>query len=173
MECNGLSEKLMADFRQLKMQVIRQLKRDLDKANHYFQTEFVMPEIRYDVRGLKAGVAYLQRNEVRFNPILLQENGHDFIRQVVPHELAHILVYQQFGRVAPHGKEWQMMMENVLGVPAEIYHCFDTSSVSRTITYQCDCQIHSLSIRQHNAIQNNKRSYFCKNCKKTLRLKTD
>lgn len=156
-------------LRLLKMQVQRQLKRDLDTANCFFQKEFQAPIISYNVRGLKAGVAYLQRNEVRFNPILLEENGQDFIRQVVPHELAHILVYQQFGRVAPHGKEWKMMMETVLGVPAETYHCFDTTNVAKQFNYICDCQTHALSIRRHNAIQANKRSYLCKKCKSPLR----
>lgn len=163
----------MSDFRLLKMQVLRQLKRDLAVAEQFFQTSFIMPTVSYDVRGLKAGVAYLQRNEVRFNPILLQENGQAFIRQVVPHELAHILVYQRFGRVAPHGKEWKMMMESVLGVPAEIYHCFDTQNVASQFAYRCDCQIHQLSVRRHNAIQTGKRSYFCKKCKGALQPISD
>lgn len=160
----------MTNVRLLKMQVLRQLRQDLEKANRFFQKTFVMPEVNYDVRGLKAGVAYLQRNEVRFNPILLQENGQAFIQQVVPHELAHILVYQHFGRVQPHGKEWKMVMETVLGVPAEIYHCFDTASVSQQFAYRCQCQTHQLSLRRHNAIQANKRSYLCKKCKSPLWL---
>lgn len=160
----------MTDFRLLKMQVQRQLKRDLDTANRYFQKEFIAPTVSYAVRGTKAGVAYLQQNEIRFNPTLLSENGIAFIQQVVPHELAHILVYQHFGRVQPHGKEWKMMMETVLGVPAETYHCFDTRSVAQSFPYACACQTHQLSLRRHNAIQAAKRSYICKKCKSVLRL---
>lgn len=155
-------------LRILKMQVQRRLKRDLDCANRFFDKEFQAPTISYEVRGLKAGVAYLQRNEVRFNPVLLEENGEEFVNQVVPHELAHILVYQQFGRVAPHGKEWKMVMETVLGVPAEIYHCFDTANVAKQFDYACECQTHHLSVRRHNAIQTGKLVYLCKKCKKTL-----
>lgn len=158
----------MADLRQLKMQVQRQLKRDLERANYYFNTTFTPPTISYAVRGVKAGVAYLERNEVRFNPVLLQENEQAFIRQVVPHELAHILVYQHFGRVQSHGKEWKMMMETVLGVPAEIYHCFDTQSVQQQFSYQCACQTHQLSIRRHNAVMRDKKSYICRLCKTPL-----
>lgn len=158
----------MADLRQLKMQVQRQLNRDLERANHYFNTTFTPPTISYAVRGVKAGVAYLERNEVRFNPVLLQENEQAFIRQVVPHELAHILVYQHFGRVQSHGKEWKMMMETVLGVPAEIYHCFDTQSVQQQFSYQCACQTHHLSIRRHNAVMRDKKSYICRLCKTPL-----
>ena len=107
------------NFPELKMQVLRQLKRDLAKAESYFNRSFDLPEISYALKGKKAGVAYLQTNQIRFNPVLLQENGEQFIRQVVPHELAHLLVFQLFGRVQPHGKEWKMMMETVLGVAAE------------------------------------------------------
>lgn len=155
-------------LRLLKMQVQRRLKQDLDTANRFFQKTFIAPTVSYEVRGLKAGVAYLQRNEVRFNPILLVENGQAFVQQVVPHELAHILVYQQFGRVAPHGKEWKMMMESVLGVPAEIYHHFDTTNVAVQFPYRCGCQIHRLSSRRHHAIQQGQRSYLCKKCRELL-----
>ncbi|MDH2998918.1 SprT family protein [Pasteurellaceae bacterium LFhippo2] len=152
------------------MQVQRQLQRDLDKANQFFNKQFTPPTVSYAVRGVKAGVAYLQRNEIRFNPTLLAENGTEFIQQVVPHELAHILVYQQFGLVQPHGKEWKMMMEQVLGVPAETYHCFDTTSVQgKTFPYSCGCQTHQLSIRRHNAIVRDGRAYICKKCKQPLK----
>lgn len=160
----------MSDLRVLKWQVQRQLKQDLEKANRFFNREFAFPLVSYALRGQKAGVAYLRENEIRLNPVLLQENGFVFVQQVVPHELAHLLVYQQFGRVRPHGKEWKAMMEQVLGVPAHIYHTFDTSSVATQYAYQCGCQIHKLSVRRHNAIQQNQRSYICKKCQQSLRL---
>ena len=119
----------MPDLRILKLQAQRQLKQSLALANQFFNKEFTIPVMHFELRGQKAGVAYLQQNEIRLNPVLLAENGAAFIQQVVPHELAHLLVYQQFGRVQPHGKEWKMMMEQVLGVPAHIYHKFSTASV--------------------------------------------
>lgn len=157
------------NFRILRMQVQRRLKEDLIKANRFFGKEFIAPAISYAVRGQKAGVAYLERNEVRFNPILLAENSQVFIQQTVPHELAHILVYQLFGKVAPHGKEWKMMMEDVFGVPANIYHSFDTRNTAKHFEYRCDCQIHLLSIRRHNALQRGQRQYICTKCRKPLR----
>ncbi|QIM63741.1 SprT family protein [Pasteurellaceae bacterium Orientalotternb1] len=157
----------------LKMQVQRQLKRDLAKANDYFNKQFTPPSVNYVVRGVKAGVAYLQQNEIRLNPVLLAENGDEFIRQVVPHELAHLLVYQQFGRVRPHGKEWQMMMEQVLGVPAETTHCFDIQNVQgQHFAYCCGCQTHHLSIHRHNAIVRKQRQYLCRKCGGELRLQS-
>lgn len=168
MATNGLS---MSQLRQLKMQVQRQLKRDIEKANHYFGKNFPLPNVNYAVKGLKAGVAYLQQNEIRLNPVLLEENGQSFIQQVIPHELAHLLVYQQYGRVQPHGKEWKMVMEKVLNVPAETYHCFDTRNVQgQQFRYTCNCQTHRLSIRRHNAILRHNRQYLCKKCHQPLRF---
>mgnify|MGYP002742498001 FL=1 len=160
----------MPDLRILKLQAQRQLKQSLALANQFFNKEFTIPVMNFELRGQKAGVAYLQQNEIRLNPVLLVENGAAFIQQVVPHELAHLLVYQQFGRVQPHGKEWKMMMERVLGVPAHIYHKFSTASVAKQFSYQCGCQTHLLSVRRHNAIQHNQRSYICRNCNQPLRL---
>lgn len=159
----------MPDLRILKLQAQRQLKHSLALANQFFNKEFTIPVMNFALRGQKAGVAYLQQNEIRLNPVLLVENGAAFIQQVVPHELAHLLVYQQFGRVQPHGKEWKMMMEQVLGVPAHIYHKFSTASVAKKFSYQCNCQTHLLSVRRHNAIQRNQRSYICRNCNQPLR----
>lgn len=161
----------MSDLRILKLQAQRQLKQSFEQASQFFNKTFILPTISYELRGQKAGVAYLQQNEIRLNPVLLAENGMEFIQQVVPHELAHLLVYQQFGRVQPHGKEWKMMMEQVLGVPAEIYHQFNTASVAKQFPYECGCQTHMLSIRRHNAIQRNQRSYICRQCNQPLRFK--
>ena len=104
-------------FRHLKMQVQRKLNQSLLLAEAYFKRKFTMPEVNYELRGIKAGVAYLQKNEIKFNRTLLQENMDEFIRQVVPHELAHLIVYQMFGCVKPHGKEWQLVMNEILSFP--------------------------------------------------------
>lgn len=156
--------------RELKMQVIRRLKNCLTLAKQYFQQDFPFPEINYQIRGLKAGVAYLQKNEIRFNPTLLSENPQEFIRQVVPHELAHLLVFQLFGRVKPHGKEWQGIMQQVFGLEADVCHQFDTQSVQgKTFAYQCQCQTHHLTLRRHNKILRKQMNYFCKKCHQPLK----
>lgn len=80
-------------FRHLKMQVQRKLAETLQLAENHFQRKFPIPTISYDLRGVKAGVAYLQKNEIKFNRTLLLENSDEFIHQVVPHELAHLIVY--------------------------------------------------------------------------------
>ena len=151
------------------MQVQRKLNQSLLLVEAYFKRKFTMPEVNYDLRGIKAGVAYLQKNEIKFNRTLLQENMDEFIRQVVPHELAHLIVYQMFGRVKPHGKEWQLVMNEIFKLPAYTCHQFDIKNVQgKTFEYRCACQTHFLTIRRHNKIMKENIEYLCKKCRGKL-----
>ncbi|KGA31716.1 MULTISPECIES: SprT family zinc-dependent metalloprotease [Pectobacterium] len=150
--------------------VMRCLRDKLQQANLTLQTDYTEPTVNYQQRGSTAGTAWLQHWEIRLNPVLLQENQQAFIDEVVPHELAHLLVYARFGRVAPHGKEWRWMMESVLHVPAKRTHRFAVQSVQgKTFTYLCDCQRHELTIRRHNRVLRGETEYRCRRCGKTLR----
>lgn len=143
----------------------------LEKARRHCNTPFLEPSIIYRLRGTRAGTAHLLSWEIRLNPILLIENQERFINTVVPHELAHLLVFQQFGLVKPHGKEWRWMMSTVLGVSAERTHSFNLQSVKgRCVDYHCQCQIHQLSIRRHNKIMRNQSQYYCRHCKQQLQV---
>ena len=103
--------------------------------------------------------------KTRPNPVLLLENSEAFIEEVVPHELAHLLVWKHFGRVAPHGKEWKWMMESVLGVPALRTHRFELDSVRKnTFPYRCQCQLHQLTVRRHNRVMRGEATYRCVRC---------
>lgn len=160
-----------SSLRHLKMQAQRRLKQCHEVAQAHFGRHFVFPEISFDLRGMKAGVAYLQQNLLKFNPVLLQENPQEFIQQVVPHELAHLLVYQLYGRVKPHGKEWQGIMRELFGLPPDTCHQFDIRSVQgETFAYACQCQVHHLSKRRHLRIQRDQREYICRKCQETLRF---
>lgn len=121
--------------------VMRSLREKLALANLKLERNYPEPKLVYQQRGTAAGTAWLQSNEIRLNPVLLMENVEAFINEVVPHELAHLLVWKHFGRVPPHGKEWKWMMESVLGVPARRTHQFELQSVQRnTFTYRCKCR---------------------------------
>lgn len=144
---------------------MRCLRDKLALANHVLDKNYREPIITYQQRGTAAGTAWLEKNEIRLNPTLLLENQQAFIDEVVPHELAHILVWRHFGRVAPHGKEWKWMMADVLGVTPRRTHQFAVQTVSsRHFLYRCACQEHALSIRRHNRVLRGETSYRCKNC---------
>jgi len=87
----------------------------------------------------------------------------------ISYELAHLIVYQVFGRVKPHGKEWQAVMTQLFNLPADTCHQFDVESVQgKMFAYQCECQTHYLTIRRHNRIQRDKIAYLCRKCQGKL-----
>jgi Uncharacterized protein conserved in bacteria len=137
----------------LQQAVMRSLRHHLQLANEKLERHYDEPKLVYQQRGTAAGTAWLEKWEIRINPVLLLENQQAFVDEVVPHELAHLLVWKTFGRVPPHGKEWKWMMESVLGVPARRTHQFEIASVrSNTFPYRCRCQQHQLTVRRHNRV---------------------
>ncbi|WP_373100710.1 MULTISPECIES: SprT family zinc-dependent metalloprotease [Pasteurellaceae] len=160
-----------AEFRQLNMQVVRKLNAGLQLAEQHFNRTFPVPTVNYRLRGVKAGVAYPEHNEIRLNRTLLLENPHAFIAQVVWHELAHLIVYQVFGRVKPHGAQWRAVMTDIFHLPAQTSHRFNVQNVQgKTFAYQCACQTHYLTLRRHNKVQKESAVYFCRKCGRQLSL---
>ncbi|WP_268801365.1 SprT family zinc-dependent metalloprotease [Paraglaciecola hydrolytica] len=146
-------------------QVQLQVKHCMDIASGHFKQTFVMPEVRFNQRGKIAGSARLQRNELRFNPVLMKDNLDLFISDVVPHEVCHLLAYSLYGRVKPHGKEWQGLMSEVFGRKPQTYHMMDVTKVAgQKFTYKCQCGPIQLSIRRHNKVIRKVQQYRCLKC---------
>lgn len=155
-------------------QLEKSLQRYITKAESLLSCRFPTPDILYNVRGKVAGKAYLSQWQIRLNPTLLAENQTAFIEQVLPHELAHLITYHQFGRVKPHGKEWQYVMVHIFDLPPETRHSFDIRSVQgKTFLYHCQCQDHQLSIRHHNKIERKQTRYHCTLCGSELTMKNE
>ena len=138
------------------------------KAVQRLDRELVRPALDFSQRGAIAGSARLQTNQIRINPVLLCEHGQVFVGQILPHELAHLLVYQCNGRTAPHGKEWQGMMLEVFGLPPLRTHSFQLPEFDEQwFAYQCACQSHRLTIRRHQKVIRGAR-YKCRVCQHEL-----
>jgi SprT protein len=149
--------------------VTKKVKQCIDHASTHFDQHFMLPKINFNQKGKIAGCARLQKNELRFNPILLDDNVDAFLEEVVPHEVCHLLAYWLFGKVRPHGKEWQNLMFKLFSLKGQTYHQMDVTKVKgKSFYYQCQCGPIELGIRRHNKVINGKQIYVCKKCRSPL-----
>lgn len=153
----------------LQLQILAKVESDYQHAEHHFKRVFPRPIVQFTLRGKSAGTAHLQTNRLRFNPVLLAENPQVFLSEVVPHEISHLLCYQLFGRVKPHGKEWQSIMVSTFKVAPKTTHQLNVQSVNgQQFDYFCGCGNTTLSIRRHNRVIRGQTQYRCRRCKQTL-----
>jgi SprT protein len=134
---------------------------------------FVRPRVTLDLRGQRAGVAYLGRNLLRFNAQMYQDHAEDFLRQTVPHEVAHLLAHALYGsRIRPHGPEWQNLMTGLFGLPAKRCHDYPVVPARRRTSYlyQCRCPSHISFTAQRHAWVGKGRQYQCLRCGTLLRF---
>lgn len=153
----------------------------LRKAEGIYNRKWDMPVISLKLKGAVAGRAWGKKWFLKFNYDLFVMNQEDFLKRTVPHELAHILVYELYkkissssfvyGKVTPHGNHWKRVMMD-LGVD-DITRCheYDVSKVinrrKRVHIYTCDCREHQITNIIHNRMMNG-RTYHCKKCKKNI-----
>lgn len=139
-------------------------------AEDYFKTAFTLPTIALNQRGKIAGSAHLQKNLIKLNKQLFIENIEEFKRQVIPHEVAHLVCFQKFGKVKPHGSEWKSVMRAVFKLDAAVTHKLDVASVGmKEYSYQCECpELIKLSAVRHNKVKKGKQQYRCQKCKTVL-----
>lgn len=136
----------------------------------------VIPEVtvRFDLRGAAAGQAVFSRCgkiAIRYNRILLQENGEEFLRRTVPHEAAHVVARLLHGpRCRPHGREWQRVMAR-FGAEATRCHGFDIRRAAtrrlRRYGYRCGCREFALTSIRHGRVQRGQ-VYLCRDCRQPL-----
>jgi len=149
----------------LQQTILDKIEVDYQLAEHYFNKSFPRPEVQFTLRGKSAGTAHLQLNKLRFNPVLLAENVSAFLDDVVPHEISHLVCFQVFGRVKPHGAEWQSIMRKVYQRVPKTTHKLDTLSVhGKQFEYFCGCGSVQLSVRRHDNVVRGKTQYRCKTC---------
>ncbi|GAA6183670.1 MULTISPECIES: SprT family zinc-dependent metalloprotease [Alteromonadaceae] len=141
----------------------------IQMAEVYFHRKFVAPTLMFNQRGNIAGTAHLQKNLIKLNSTLLMDNFDEFLVTVIPHEVAHIITFQLFKRVKPHGIEWQSIMNNVFNLPATVRHKMDTTKTQgKMFDYKCQCGTVKLTLRRHNKVVNKQQIYCCRKCQQEL-----
>lgn len=132
--------------------------------------ELSTPKLWFDLSGASAGQAHPGRGGLRFNPVLLVANQTAFLTEVVPHEMAHWMVFHLDGSAGmkPHGKEWQTMMREVFGLPPRVTHRFDIRHAQpRPHPYGCACTTHWLTPQRHARARKGC-GYLCRQCGQKL-----
>lgn len=139
-------------------------------AQAAFEQSFTMPEILFNQRGAIAGSARYATWQLRFQPQLLLAHFDTFQQQIIPHEVAHLVVHQVFGRVQPHGAQWRYVMSHIFFAPPHRTHNLTVQAMQkRTFRYKCGCpEPHELTIRRHNRICKQQAVYRCKRCGEVL-----
>jgi SprT protein len=171
-------------------QARRLTKEYIDKARSLYDIEIPYPSIEFNLKGTTAGKANASR--IRFNATLLSENTETFLLRTVPHEVAHVVVQHKYPNanscyrtyngsyrrnIKPHGKEWKQVMRDFEVEDIGRCHSYDTenvrssrssrSSLARSFSYKCACQIYNLTIVRHRRILKGQ-TYSCKKCKQKL-----
>jgi SprT protein len=126
------------------------------------------PQVSFDLRGLTAGEACASDWLIRYNDELLQKHGEEFLAEIVPHEVAHLVVVGRFRRrrCRPHGPEWKEVMA-FFGLPPRRCHRFEATPARRVrrISYRCSCPSpHLLTKRAHLRIRRGTAEYSCRRC---------
>lgn len=142
----------------------------IEAAEAKLINRFPVPSVTLNQRGKIAGSAHLQRNLIKLHPVLFHDNQQAFIDQVIPHEVCHLLAFQLYGKVRPHGSQWRYLMHHVFQLTPEVKHQFDVTKVAgKTFEYHCQCGVIALSIRRHNKVTSGQQQYCCRRCSMILR----
>lgn len=143
-------------------------------AEKRLNRSFIRPEIYLNLRGKSAGIAIPTKNRLRFNAYLLENNQDHFLKQTVPHEIAHLIAYTLFGpQIKPHGKQWQQLMIQVFEVQALRCHQYTLEKKPKKhFIYHCHCLklSHAFTVRRHHLALKGTQ-YICKTCCQVLVFK--
>lgn len=132
-------------------------------------------EINFDKKGRVAGTASWQRvsghikYSLNFNYQLAGENLDEYLKQVIPHEVSHIIDYILHpGQEHGHGFNWKMIMVECFGLHPDRCHSMDTSNCSRRVSknqeYKClACgKRYTITTALHNKVISKERRISCR-----------
>ena len=149
----------------------------LERTEHYiltaqedFSRKFAPLPVLFDLQGSTAGMYKVlgKRRWIRYNPWIFAKYFDLNLRDTVPHEVAHYIIDELYGRRAkPHGAEWQALMQRFNADPGVTFK-LDLSGIprrqQRTHPYVCLCGTHEVSSTRHNRVMRGKGNYLCRNC---------
>lgn len=175
-------ENIMTSTQSIKAAIEASVHHHIDTANEKFNLSLDYPQIKYTVRGTCGGKASGIKWYVDFNMGLIVDNLGEYINQVVPHEVAHLVAYATNGyaheykhtrrgkvRVS-HGARFYRIMR-MFGVDETRTHAMDTSKVAqkrKTKAFPCKCTGCGLeytigTVRRNKILNGTKYKHRCGN----------
>lgn len=143
----------------------------INLASIHYGVSFVRPKVLMNLSGSDAGQAFPIKNLIRINKALYQQNPEDHLKNIIAHEMAHIVVHRLFGSKAkPHGNEWKAVMK-LYQVKANRCHSYNISLSGRHhFIYGCSCPNHEIPLTaiRHNRSKKKGVEYYCNTCKSIL-----
>ena len=143
----------------------------IDMGNAHFGTDCNVPHVRFDKRGTCGGTANYSKMELNFNAGLMVDNWDEYMNQIIPHEVAHIIKTHIYGygkgRNSAHGANWKRVMR-AFGVEPDRCHNMDVSKVKqykaplKKYIYVCQCGCDKeviLSAVRHNRMVRGTHNY--------------
>tara|TARA_B110000503_G_scaffold2295_1_gene3041 strand:+ start:14595 stop:15173 length:579 start_codon:yes stop_codon:yes gene_type:complete len=166
-------------------QVIGHTRHFIELGSKYFNQNFDMIPVAFDLKGRTAGMYKWQSSsigkqeksrKIRYNPWIFAKYYEENLAVTVPHEVAHYLVscLHQPRKVKPHGLEWKAVMQ-LFGADSSVTADFDMTGIPcyrhRRFEYICDCKIHQLGAYRHNKCLRGQACYLCRYCHARLEPK--
>jgi SprT protein len=113
---------------------------------------------------------------VYLNIDLFKRNREHFIKDTIPHEVAHLIADKinldnHSMMEGAHGKTWKMVMRKVYGLEPTRCHSLDTTGIGKKVSkyrYICKCMKHTLGQPSHNKVQKGQKAFRCAKCYDTL-----
>ena len=141
------------------------------QAQDIYKRRFTPVPVLFDLAGRTAGMFKLvgRRGWIRYNPWIFAKYFEENLRDTVPHEVAHFIVYELYGTrgIKPHGRQWRAVMEH-FGADQGVTFDLELECVpqrqQRTHPYRCGCRLHEVSSTRHNRVQLGVGSYRCRLC---------
>ena len=143
----------------------------LCQAERVFGRDFERVPVLFDLSGRTAGMFKVvgKKRLIRYNPWIFSKYFEVNLRDTVPHEVAHFIVHEVYGRRAgkPHGDRWQSVMAHFGANPGVTFD-LNLDGVpqrrQKTHPYWCGCRTHEVSTTRHNRIIRRGVSYHCCKC---------
>lgn len=152
-------------MRELRARVEAKVAECVLKIEQGYHIKMPTVKVLYNLKGTTGGQAICGAETIRLNIVFLSRDTDHYIKQTVPHELAHLGVYAVWKtkkgatKPQPHGVEWQKMMKQALGVPDTRCHTYaligDAKPTRRKYAHRCSvCDACILcGVVVHNKIQ--------------------